>query len=293
MRRDARRTLGDTVAIQYCESVTRREARNFWYGIRLLPPTKRRALAAVYAMARRIDDIGDGTLSPAEKTCALNEVCAALRTVDASADDPVIAALGQTRRVCRLPLDAFESLVEGVRMDIEGTTYRSIDDLVIYCRHVAGSIGRLSLAVFSLDDDGCDAEMEQLADDLGVALQLTNILRDVREDHEMGRVYLPVDDLDRFGVAPDQLAAPSPPAGGAALIRLEAARAEEWFGRGLRLLPRLDRRSAACVGAMAGIYRRLLSRIERDPDGVFRGRMSVPTHQKLIVAARAFAGLRV
>ena len=131
----------------------------------------------------------------------------------------------------------------------------------------------------------------RLADDLGVALQLTNIVRDVREDLEMGRVYLPAADLDRFGLTADGLRVPSEAA--AALIRFEAARADEWFERGLRLLPRLDRRSAACVGAMAAIYHRLLHRIERHPDEIFRGRVSLPAAEKLLVAARALVGAGV
>ena len=283
--------LPETAAISYCEDVTRREAKNFWYGIRLLPTPKRRALAAVYAMARRIDDIGDGALPAAEKTAALDEVSASLRTLDASASDPVTAALGQVQRVCRLPLDAFDSLVRGVRMDVDEATYQTVDDLVPYCRCVAGSVGRLSLAVFMIGEDRDTTAEARMADDLGVALQLTNIVRDVREDLEMGRVYLPAADLDRFGLTADGLRVPSEAA--AALIRFEAARADEWFERGLRLLPRLDRRSAACVGAMAAIYHRLLHRIERHPDEIFRGRVSLPAAEKLLVAARALVGAGV
>jgi 15-cis-phytoene synthase len=284
-----RATLPETAEIRHCEDVTRREAKNFWYGIRLLPTTKRRALAVVYAMARRIDDIGDGPLDALEKQAALDRVSQSLVAIDASASDPVIAALGQVKRICRLPLDAFDDLVRGVRMDVGMTTYESIDDLVPYCRCVAGTIGRLSLAVFTIGDDCVTDEAGQMADDLGVALQLTNILRDVREDSEMGRVYLPAEDLRRFGLTATDLRAPATkPA--AALVRFEAARAREWYEHGLRLLPYLDRRSAACVGAMAGIYFQLLRRIERDPAEIFRRRVSLPAGQKLLVAARAFTG---
>jgi len=283
--------LPATAAIRYCEDVTRREAKNFWYGIRLLPVTKRRALAAVYAMARRIDDIGDGTLGADAKGCALDEVRDSLRTLRASADDPVLTALAQVGTVCRLPLDAFDSLLRGVRMDVDGATFESVEDLIPYCRCVAGSIGRLSLAVFMIGEGRDTAAAGQLADDLGVALQLTNILRDVREDLGMGRVYLPTADLGRFGLTPAGLHRPSPAA--AELIRFEAARAEEWFARGVRLLPLLDRRSAACVGAMAGIYRQLLRHIERRPDDIFGGRISLPASQKLLVAVRALAGAGV
>ena len=290
-RRTGRPVLPETVAIRRCEAITRREAKNFWYGIRVLPAVKRRALAVVYAVARRIDDIGDGDVGAADRAAALDELCAALLAPDAASRDPVVAALAQVTTVCPLPLDAFESLVRGVRMDVDGVTYGTIDELVPYCRRVAGSVGRLSLAVFMIGEHRDAAPAAGLADDLGVALQLTNILRDVREDLAMGRVYLPAADLERFGLTTAGLGRPSPE--GAALVRYEAARAEEWYARGMRLLPLLDRRSAACVGAMAGIYRRLLGHIERRPEEVFRRRLSLPAGEKLAVTLRALAGAGV
>jgi phytoene synthase len=281
--------LAQSVAIRYCETVTRREARNFWYGIRLLPATKRRLLAAVYAMARRIDDVADGDLPAHDKRAALDAIGVSLDTVASGSDDPVLAALHEALGVCPLPLPAFRDLVDGVCMDVDGVSYDSFDDLVPYCRRVAGSIGRLSLSVFRTGEGPVTAELDALADDLGVALQLTNILRDVREDFGNGRVYLPLDDLACFGVEAHELGgAPSPQT--SALVRYEAARAREWFDRGLRLTARLDRRSAACVGAMAGIYSRLLVRIDRQPEEVFRGRLSLPPHEKVWVAVRALAG---
>jgi phytoene synthase len=149
---------------------------------------------------------------------------------------------------------------------------------------VAGSIGRLCLAIFTgateRDGDGASA----LADDLGVAMQLTNIIRDVREDRDRGRVYLPAEDLRRFGCE-DLFAAP--PQDAAALIRFEAARATEWFDHGLRLVELLDRRSAACVLAMTGIYRGILDRIALDPAEVLDRRISLPVWEKAWVAARS------
>jgi 15-cis-phytoene synthase len=281
--------LAESAAIRYCETVTRSEARNFWYGIRLLPPTKRRLLAAVYAMARRIDDVADGDLAPNDKRVALTAIGASLDAVETGSDDPVLAALHEGLGVCRLPLTAFGDLVDGVCMDVDGVSYDSFDDLVPYCRRVAGSIGRLSLAVFRTGEGPVTAKLDALADDLGVALQLTNILRDVREDFGNGRVYLPLDDLARFGVEPYELGGgPGPQT--SALVRHEAARAREWFDRGLRLTASLDWRSAACVGAMAGIYSRLLARIERQPELVFRGRLSLPPYEKAWVAVRALTG---
>lgn len=277
-------------AYRYCETVTRREARNFSYGIMLLPPVKRRALSAVYALARRIDDIGDGDLPADKKLDELAHVRAQLGEVGDRPDDPVLVALGDAAARLPIPMAAFEELIDGCEADVRGVHYATFDELVHYCRCVAGSIGRLSLGVF---DPVETAAATPLADALGVALQLTNILRDLREDRANGRVYLPTEDLDRFGctlttgLAGDFTDAPDRVAG---LVRFEADRAAGWYREGLRLLPLLDRRAAACVGAMSGIYHRLLRRIAADPHTAVRARMSLPTWEKALVAARALAG---
>jgi phytoene synthase len=287
-------------AYRHCEAVTRAQAANFFYGIRLLPGDRRRAMCAVYAFARRVDDIGDGTLEPEEKLRRLDGEARALAAIAAPpGGDRVMVALADAQRRFPLPLDALRELIEGVRMDVAGTTYESFDELVVYCRRVAGGIGRLCLAIFGLRGDaGADApHAEQLADELGVALQLTNILRDVREDAENGRVYLPGEDLRRFGVvvsvgSPDGLLADAEQLERlCALVRFECERAREWFDRGIALTAMLDRRSAACVLAMAGIYRRLLARIEEHPEEVARRRMSLPAREKAWVAARGMLGV--
>lgn len=264
-----------------CEEITRTQARNFSYGIRLLPAEKRRAMCVLYALARRIDDIGDGDGTGAEKLEALAGVRKDLAGLD-DPDDLVLVALADVRRRFPIPMTAFEELIDGCEMDVQGARYTTFDDLVGYCRRVAGTVGRLSLAVYGCDQPGPAGE---LADDLGVALQITNILRDIDEDHrQMGRVYLPAEDRQRFDV-PDDLS--GPPDNLVALVAFEAARAEEWYDRGLRLLPMLDWRSRACTAAMAGIYRRLLVAIQRDPASVLRRRVSLPAWQKAGVAVRA------
>jgi phytoene synthase len=275
-------------AVRHCERVTRREARNFWYGIRLLPADKRHAMAAVYAMSRRIDDAGDGGLSPDRAAAALEEIERSLRRLDPASPDPIVAGVAlAARRFPALPLDAFGDLVAGVRMDLHGTRYGTFDDLETYCRRVAGSVGRLSLGIFGTKGG---ARAWSLADDLGVAMQLVNVLRDVREDFGRGRVYLPAEDLERFGVVAADLAGPARPAT-VALLGFEADRAGRWFRRGLPLLSLLDRRSAACAGAMAGIYVELLKRIARRPDAVLAGRVSLPVWRKGLVAAAALGGV--
>jgi phytoene synthase len=264
-------------AYRECETITRHEAKNFAYGIRLLHPPERRAMSAVYALARRIDDIGDGDQPPERKLEGLAAVRKQLDSVGEPTDDPVLVAIGDAKERYGLPMDAFGDLVDGCEMDVAGTTYGTIDELVVYCRRVAGSIGRLSLAIFgAAGEPGANG----LADDLGVALQLTNILRDVKEDGERGRVYLPAADAEANGCPADL----SDDEALGRLVAFECDRAETWFERGFRLLPMLDRRSQACVGAMAGIYHRLLRRIARDPMAVTRGRVSVPASEKLWVA---------
>ena len=280
-------------AYQHCEQITRTQARNFSYGIRLLPAAKRRALSAVYAFARRVDDIGDGTLPAASKLAALAEARASVTALagpaaDTSAD-PVLVALADAATQFAIPLDAFGELIDGCEADVRGTTYATFDDLEHYCRCVAGSIGRLSLGVFGTRDVATAAP---LADALGVALQLTNILRDIREDYQDGRVYLPDEDFKRFGAE-----LPPDTSGWAAadpklvdLVAFEAERARDWYARGLRLMPMLDRRSAACTGAMAGIYYRLLQTIAATPQLVLQRRVSLSPGQKAMVAVRSLAG---
>ncbi|HUZ24098.1 MAG TPA: presqualene diphosphate synthase HpnD [Streptosporangiaceae bacterium] len=280
-------------AYQHCQQVTTTEARNFSYGIALLPGDKRRALSAVYAFARRIDDIGDGSLPADDKLAALEEARAQVTELAgglaAPPRDPVLLALADAASRFAIPVAAFGELIDGCEADVRGTTYRTFDELEHYCRCVAGSIGRLSLGVFGPADP---AAAEPLADALGIALQLTNILRDIREDLGNGRVYLPADDLARFGCT---LRAGESRLGDTAglerLIRFEAQRARDWYATGLRLMPMLDWRSAASAGAMAGIYLRLLDHISATPGEVLQRRMSLPAKEKIMVAVRSLVGL--
>jgi phytoene synthase len=285
-----------SAAYRTCEQIVREQARNFSWGIRLLPEPKRTALSAVYAVARRIDDIGDGTLPPEEKLARLAGERASATDPAAHPDDPVLVALADAARRLPVPVAAFGELVDGCEMDVRGRRYDTIDELVTYCRCVAGSIGRLSLGVFDPRLAEADrVRAAELADALGVALQLTNILRDIREDFITGRVYLPARDLQLFGceigMRPDGALDPHDGAL-AEVIRFEAVRAWGWYDRGLALLDLLDRRSAACCAAMAGIYRELLERIAADPSGVMTARMSLPGRDKVRVAIRALAGGR-
>jgi phytoene synthase len=298
-------------AYRECERITWTQARNFAYGIRLLPAGKRRGLAVIYAFARRIDDIGDGTMPAEDKIAALERARLALGDLTAAgADDPVLLALADVERNFPVPIAAFGELIDGCVADVRGTSYHTFEDLLHYCRCVAGSIGRLSLGIFGTSGDPQKAA--ELADSLGVGLQLTNILRDIREDYQNGRVYLPAEDLAKFSVYgvgpggddPPQTPPahggparppipPGPPWGGTEFSRLidfEAERARDWYATGMGLLPMLDRRSAACTGAMAGIYRRLLDRIAAQPAAVLHGRVSLSAGEKAVVAVKALTG---
>jgi phytoene synthase len=281
-----------TAAYRHCEEITWSQARNFSYGIRLLPPAKRSALAAVYAFARRIDDIGDGTMPPADKLAALAQARASVTALaggGAAGSDPVLVALADAGHRFPIPLEAFGELIDGCEADVRGTSYGTFDDLRNYCRCVAGSIGRLSLGVFGARDMAAAAP---LADELGVALQLTNILRDIREDYRDGRIYLPAEDFKRFGteLRPNGSGWPAADPKLVDLVVFEAERARDWYSRGLRLMPMLDRRSAACTGAMAGIYFRLLQSIAAAPGQVLERRVSLSPGQKAMVAVKSLAG---
>jgi len=289
------RSASLTDAYEICERITRREARNFHYGIRLFNREKRAALSAVYALARRIDDVGDGDLPIAAKRAELQRLRRDLAALGDSSD-PVLLAVADVARRIPLPVSAFDELIDGVLLDLaidsDGLRFTRFDDLVGYCRCVAGSIGRLCLAVFAADAAALTADAMRLADTLGIGLQQINILRDVREDLAGGRVYLPLDDVATHGVdlrldgrgnlvGSRQLDA---------LLRDCAARARAWYDAGLPLVRLLDRRSAACTLAMAGIYSRLLQQIAAQPELIRDRRLSLSGWSKTAVATRALVG---
>jgi 15-cis-phytoene synthase len=284
-------------AYDYCESVTGQQARNFAYGIRLLPGGKRRAMSALYAFSRRVDDIGDGPLPQSAKVARLEqtrELLGRIRdgAIDQDDTDPVAVALADAARRYPVPMGGLDELIDGVLLDVRGTTYGSWEELEVYCRCVAGAIGRLSLGVFGTLPGVRDAvRASEYANTLGLALQLTNILRDLREDAEHGRTYLPAEDLEKFGCSTDFRSDVQPGSDFRGLVHHEVQRARALFTQGYRLLPLLDRRSGACVAAMAGIYQRLLERIAADPYAVLRERVSLPSRQKAYVAVRGLTGI--
>jgi 15-cis-phytoene synthase len=269
-------------AYEECRRIARTSGSSFYAGMRLLPAERRNAIFAIYALARRIDDLADGELSPEEKLAALDRIRAQVEQIDGNADRVFIALADAARRY-PIPLAAFGDLVDGAVMDAGGHTYATFADTELYSRRVAGSIGRLALGVFETPDR---ESAERLADDLGVALQLTNIIRDITEDVRIGRVYLPAEDLYRFGCSVEhgRLVGPAE-----LLVAFQAQRALDRLEQGLAIVPLLDRRSAACVLAMAGSYRRLLTRIAASPHVVLDGRPSLRRWEKGLVLAQSVA----
>jgi 15-cis-phytoene synthase len=251
--------------------ITRREAKNFAYGIMLLPREKRQAIAAIYAFARRVDDIADGELPLEQKRAGLEELRAAL---DGDPSDPVFVALCDARERFGIPREPLAALVDGGLQDTEQSTYADFAELRGYCEKVAGAVGLACVPVYGSDDT-------ERARTLGIALQLINIIRDVDEDRQLGRVYLPQEELAAFRV--EDLA---PSQEFRELMAFQAARARAHLAEGLRLLDSLDRRSAFCVGTFAGLYGETLDRIEASGYDVFGAKTRLSTPRKLAVVAR-------
>lgn len=262
-----------TVDEAYAEvvAITRREARNFAWGIVLLPRPKRLAVAALYAFARRVDDIADNGDLPVEERRRGLEACgAAVEALPgADAGDPVLVALADATSRYPVPRSALVDLVAGGLMDSERSRYATWAELREYCRCVAGAVGLACTAVYEPSDPEA---AEPRAVTLGLALQQINIMRDVAEDWSLGRVYLPQDELERFGVSEDDLAVGRVAPAWHALMEHQAARAEGLLRDGLGLLPLLDRRSALCVRAFAGIYHGLLVQMRSRGYDVFTRR---------------------
>jgi phytoene synthase len=271
-----------TVEAAYAEveRITRREARNFAYGIMVLPRPKRRAIAAIYAFARRVDDIADGELPDEEKRERLEALRAALDAAPPG-DDAMLVALGDARSRYPIAASALHDLVDGGLQDTEQRRYATFDELHGYCRRVAGAVGVACVAVYGSDET-------ERAETLGVALQLINIIRDVREDWELGRVYLPQDELAAYGVSEDDIAEGHVTSEWRALMAFQASRARAYLDEGLRLLDSLDTRSAACVATFAGLYRATLDRIEASGFDVFDGSVRLSRLTKLRIVGAGF-----
>jgi phytoene synthase len=253
------------------QRVTRARAKNFAYGIMVLPRDKRRAIAAIYAFAREVDDVADGALPVDAKRARLEQL---LVRLDAPPQTAMEIALADARKRFAIPDDALAALVDGGLQDLVQTRYATFEELRGYCEKVAGAVGIACIAVYGSRD-------RERALTLGIALQLINIMRDVAEDDALGRVYLPEDELARFGVT---ALAVTPEF--RELMAFQARRARAHLDEGLRLLESLDRRSALCVSTFAGLYRGQLDRMEANGFDVFGASCRLSTREKLAVVAR-------
>jgi phytoene synthase len=263
--------------------ITRRKARNFAWGVMVLPRPKRQAVAALYAFARRVDDIADGALDPEERRSRLEDCRAAVESLPTSPNgDSVLVALADAMSRYPIPKSALLDLVDGGLMDVDKTRYANWQELHEYCRRVAGAVGLACASVYGPRDR---AAADPLAERLGLALQQINIMRDVREDWQLGRVYLPQDELERFGVTEADIAEGRTGAAWRELMDHQAARADRLLRAGLDLLPLLDRRSALCVRAFAGIYRGLLVQMRDRNYDVFSARPQLSRVEKVRAVA--------
>jgi 15-cis-phytoene synthase len=299
-------------AYQFCREIAQREAKNFYWAFRVLPPHKSDAMCAVYAFMRRADDISDDESKTIEvrrtEMTSWIQAWRASRSTSAppansrAIDDPVFFALGDTQRRFSIPDELLEELVAGTTMDLEPRaidqtaasdqaaptlqTFETFEDLYRYCYLVASVVGLVCIKIFGYTDP----RAEKLAEETGVAFQLTNILRDVKEDAERGRIYLPLDLMDEFGETVPEL---SELAAGRAMTERErgmlatlAIRAEKYYVAAAKLIPLLDHDSRAAMWVLVTIYHGLLGQIATRRMDVFSERASVPTPTKLAILAR-------
>ncbi len=279
-------------AYAFCRAVARTQARNFYYGFVLLPPERRAGIYAAYAFSRRADDSVDEGGSTERRVAAVARLRGELDACAAGTappDDPVLVALSDTMRRFSIPRRHLDALIDGVEMDITIDRYADFAALKGYCDRVAGAVGLVSLHIFGFRDPAAPGH----AADLGVALQIVNIMRDVAEDAERGRFYLPADEMAAYGVTEEDLTAGRATPGFRALMARQGDRAREYFASGERLLPLLDRRSRMCVSMLAGLYREILGEIEQRDHDVFAGRVSLSAPRKLgLMVTRTAGALR-
>ncbi len=280
-----------------CRAIARREAKNFYYSFVALPRPRRDAICAIYAFMRNADDLSDDETVPREERRSRLQAWLAdwhAASAGAHTDDFVFIAVRDAIQQFRIPLQLLDELVAGTTMDLEHAagevdTYATFDDLYRYCYLVASVVGLVCIRIFGYSDP----RAERLAEETGIAFQLTNILRDVEEDARRKRIYLPVDRLAAHHVPLESLldrkpGAP-PSANERALLAELAARAESYYASAQKLLPLIDRESRPALWVLVSIYHALLKRIRRADYDVFSRRASVPSAQKLAILAACMA----
>ena len=274
-------------AYQECQQITRREARNFYYAFVLLPPRRRRAIYVAYAFCRYCDDAVDSESALDEKLRRLTELRHLLdRCYQGQADEPVFLGLSRVARDYAIPQQYFGEVLSGMEADLVKTRYLNFEELRQYCYQVASAVGLICIHIFGFKDPRAETH----AIDLGLAMQLTNISRDIKEDLEFGRIYLPQDELARFGCTEEDLRSGRVNDAFRELMMFQAERARGYFQSGFQLLPYLSPRSRACAAVLGRIYSRVLDRIEGVDYDVFSHRVTLSTTEKLAVMAQSWAG---
>ena len=270
-------------AYAHCQWVTREQAKNFYYAFVTLPRPRRQAIYATYAFCRLCDDVADSSLPAEEKVAHLGAVTRALEQAEAGhPEGPVFQVLAHVAATYGVPWEHFHEVVRGVEMDITQHRYSTFEELRTYCYRVASVVGLICIRIF-----GCNSpEAREPAIALGVAMQLTNILRDIAEDGAQGRVYLPQEDLQRFGYSDAELLQGVFNDRFVSLMRFQVQRTREQFQRGKELLPLLPLRSRACPAVLGGIYSRLLDCIEAQGYDVYAKRVSLSSREKLFLMVR-------
>lgn len=270
---------------QYCQERAARSGSSFYYSFLFLPPERRRAITALYAFCREVDDVVDDIEDPSVARAKLDWWRAEIGRLFANAPQhPVTRALAPAVERFGLARERFQDILDGMAMDLDYNRYPDFPTLEVYCYRVAGAVGLLSAPIFGYQND---ATLEY-ARSLGIALQLTNIARDVGEDVRRNRIYLPLDDLQRFGVTPDDLILFKETPAVAALIAHQVSRARSYYDRGFSALPAADRRSQVAGLIMARIYGALLDEVEAEGARVLNHRISLTPIRKLWIAWRTW-----
>jgi len=285
------------MAYSVCKGITRQNAKNFYYGFLVLPRRKREALCAVYAFMRRCDDITDDPkLSPPERRQQLDTWLDALHRAQQGqpTDDAILLALTDAQRRYAIPAGLLDELAHGTAMDVEETEalqtsgltiqYKTFEDLRLYCYRVASVVGLVCIHIFGYRDPAA----EPLAERCGLAFQLTNIIRDVKEDASLGRVYLPEEDLTKSGLSVSDVLNSTDPARLRPVLALEADRAREFYASGEELIPYIAEDSQPALWVLISIYRGLLEKIALKQYDVFTAKVALSTWEKLRILGKGF-----
>ncbi len=273
----------------HCATVTRKASSNFYYAFKLLAPPRRRALYATYAFCRFVDDIADDS-NVREPAIVLERWREELdRVYSGDPRYPISRALADSVRRFSIPRRYFEEIIDGVEMDLAHRRYRTFEELRLYCYRVASAVGLVCIEIFGYRNP----QARTYAENLGIAFQLTNIIRDVREDAERGRIYLPLEDLERFDVKEAEILSRQHSARFERLMEFEATRAEQFYALAQQTLPQEDRASLLTAEAMRLIYSALLRRIVKSRYRVMDGKLSLSAPHKILLVGRAWASGRL